>query len=137
LQKKLQPVAIPDAARVRRLLAELDSSDFRTRARATDELSRYEELILPQLERALKQSNPLELQRRLESLADKARAAAAPFRSLTHIGEWRALEIVEKVGSPQAINILRELAKGAPNGQLTIAAKAALVRIEVRSRVMR
>jgi len=37
---------------------------------------------------------------------------------MTRVGEWRALEIVEKIGRPQAIQILRDLANGTP-GQPT------------------
>jgi len=137
LQRKLQPASIPDAARVRRLLADLDSGDFKTRTRADDELSKYGELILTQIDQAMKESNALESRRRLESLASKARMATAPFSSMTRIGEWRALEIIEKIGRPQAIKLLRDLANGARDGQLTIAAKAALVRAQAQSNVMR
>ncbi len=91
LRKKLRPAPIPDAGRVRRLLADLDSNDFKTRARADDELAKFGELILTQLERAIKQTHTLESRRRLESLAKRARASSSPFGSRTRIGEWRAL----------------------------------------------
>jgi hypothetical protein len=64
-------------------------------------------------------------------------ASSRPFGSMTRSGEWRALEILEKIGSPPAIKILRDLANGAPNGQLTITAKAALTRAETRTKASR
>ena len=71
-------------------------------------------LILTQIDRAIKDTTTLESRRRLESLAEKARAAYPPFRSMRRIGEWRVLEVVEKIGRPQAIQFLRDLANGAP-----------------------
>jgi hypothetical protein len=56
---------------------------------------------------------------------------------MIRIREWRALEILEKIGSPQALKMLRDLANGSPDGQLTIAAKAALTRVETRTKAIR
>lgn len=132
LAKKLRPSQVPDAVRMRNLFADLGSNNFKTRTRANDELARFGELILTQIEQAIKETDSLEARKRLESLAEMARASSRPFGSMTRIGEWRALEILEKIGSPPAIKILRELANGAPNGQLTIAARAALARADSR-----
>src|SRR5262249_38156678 len=121
LQKKLRPAPVPDAGRVRNLFADLDSDNFKTRTRATDELARFGELILPQIDQAIKETKSPEAKKRLESLAELARASSRPFGSMTRTGEWRALEILEKIGRPPAIKILRDLANGSSNGQLTIA----------------
>jgi WD40 repeat protein len=137
LRKKIQPVPIPDADRVRRLLTDLESEDFKTRTRADEELAKYGGLIRTQIDRALKEANNLEAQRRLKALAEKALAASRPFNSLTNVGEWRALEVAEKIARPEAIELLRDLANGAPDGQLTIAAKAALTRTEARTKALR
>lgn len=137
LEKKLRPAPIPDVARVHRLLTDLRSDDFKTRARADNELSKYGELILTQLNRALKENDTLESRRRIESLAKKAKAGSEPFGSMQCVGQWRALEIVEKIGHPRAINLLRALANGAPDAQHTLAAKAALARAEGGSKGMR
>jgi hypothetical protein len=137
LQKKLQPAPVPDPDRVRKLFADLDGKDFKTRTQANDELARFGELILPEIAQALKETESPEVRKRLESLAEKARASARPFGSMTRTGEWRALEVLEKIGSPPAIKILRDLTNGSPNGQLTIAAKAALTRAEARTKASR
>jgi hypothetical protein len=94
-------------------------------------------LILTQVEQALKETDKLEPQVRLASLAKKARESSRPFSSLARIGEWTVLEIVEKIERPQAIQILRDLANGSPDSQLTIAAKAALTRSETRAKAVR
>jgi hypothetical protein len=118
-------------------LADLDSDDFKTRTRAHSELAKLGELILTQIDRALKETDNVEARTRLESLAKKARESSQPFGSMTRIGEWRALEILEKIGRPQAIEILRDLANGCPDSQLTIAAKAALTRAETQAKAVR
>ena len=118
LKKKLRPAPVPDAARVRSLLAKLDSADFRTRISANEELAKLGELIRTQIDQALKDTDKPEPRRRLEALAENARASALPFGSMTRIGEWRSLEILEKIGSPQAIQILRDLANGLPIANL-------------------
>jgi hypothetical protein len=132
--KKLRPTPVPDAGRIRNLFADLGSSHFKTRTRASEELARFGDLILPHIDQAIKETDSLEVRKRLEALAEVARASSRPFGSMTRIGEWRALEILEKVGSPPAMKLLRELANGAPNGQLTIAAKAALTRAKTRTK---
>jgi hypothetical protein len=137
LKKKLRPSPIPDAGRVRTLLANLASDDYRTRISANNELAKYGDLILTQIDQALKKTDKLEPRRRLEALAEKARESSLPFWSITRNCEWRALEIVEKIGIPQAIEVLRDLANGAPDSQLTIAAKAALTRAESRPKAVR
>jgi WD40 repeat protein len=137
IQKKLRPVPIPDASRVRSLIGDLNSNDFKTRTRAEKELAKFGDLIQTQIDQALKEPGTLESRQRLESLAKTARTSSHPFASMTRIGEWRALEVVEKIGRPQAIEILRTLANGAPDGQLTIAAKAALTRAESQAKAVR
>src|SRR5206468_3264018 len=57
LHKKLRPAPMPDPGRVRDLLAELDSEDFKTRARADHELANFGELILTQIDRAIKETD--------------------------------------------------------------------------------
>jgi hypothetical protein len=137
IRRKLRPSPIPDIGRVRRLFADLDSDNFKTRIQANGELAKLGELILPQIERALKETDKPESRRRLEALAKIARESSGPFGSMARVGEWRALEVVEKTGRPEAIAILRDLANGCPDSQLAIAAKAALERTEARSKAIR
>jgi hypothetical protein len=48
------------------------------------------------------------------------------------LGQLRAVELLEGIGSPAAKGLLLELAKGAVGAPLTLDAEAALVRLERR-----
>jgi hypothetical protein len=133
LKKHLRPAPRPEAATVRRLLGELDHDRFVVRAKAEAELERLGVLVLAELELALKQGNPLEKQRRLEGLVRKARKAAEPFRSAEQVRDWRALEVLERIGTMEARQLVRELAAGAPAAPLSTAAEAVRARLEARA----
>ena len=62
----------------------------------------------------------------------KARKAAEPFGSNERIGQRRILEVLEKIGTPDAMRHVREVAGGAPGTQLTLAAQATLSRMEAK-----
>ena len=46
--------------------------------------------------------------------------------------EWRALEVLEQIGTPEARAVLKALAEGAPAARLTQGAKVALERLAKR-----
>jgi WD40 repeat protein len=130
LKTQLRPVTDPGAEHLQRLLDDLNSDQFKVRSKAEAELTRLGELALAALQEAIRQKNSLESQRRLTALLRHAEAAAQPFGTATRLREWRALEVLEKIGSPEARLLLRELAAGAPAARLTGAARAALARLE-------
>jgi WD40 repeat protein len=130
LRKQIRPVALPDRERVQSSLRALDSTDFKTRSEAEAELERHGERVLKELEATLKQKNSMDKQRCLERLLDKARRAALPFDTRERIGQWRALEVLERIGTPEAKHLVRELADGAPGAVLTEVAKSVLARME-------
>ena len=129
LKERLRPAARPDAGRLKRLLGDLDSANFRTRSAAAAEIEAHGELILGDLEKALRRKNTLEVQRRLESLLSKAHAAARPFGTAERLRQWRALEMLERAATPEAVGLLRDLAGGASGALLTEEAGAALARL--------
>ncbi|MCI0740059.1 MAG: WD40 repeat domain-containing protein [Gemmataceae bacterium] len=130
LRIQLKSVAHPDQERVRGLLEAIDNDDFQVRSKAESQLESLGELVLADLHSALKQKISLERQRRLERLLRKAKTAALPFGTSKRVAQWRALEVLEKIGSPAAKLLVRELADGAVGAQLTRAAKATLTRME-------
>jgi hypothetical protein len=134
LKKHVRPAARPDAGRLRQLLAALDSDDFKARARAEAEVKGLGELALAELEEAAKHKNTLEKQRRLEALLRKAHRAALPFGTAERVCQWRAVEVLERAATPEARQLLRDLAGGAPASRLTEAARAALTRLEEPAR---
>jgi WD40 repeat protein len=130
LKTRLRPAPRPDGKQVERLLNALDSGEFRIRSKAESELEGLGDLVLIDLKAALKQNNPVEKRRRLEGLLAKAYKAAEPFGTSERIGQWRMLEMLEKIGTPDATQVVRDIAGGAPGAQLTLAAQATLSRME-------
>jgi RNA polymerase sigma factor (sigma-70 family) len=125
LQKHLRPMPRPDANNVARLLRELDSDDFKVRQRATEELTKLGDAILPELRRALDGKPELEVRKRVQQLLDQARAWT-PERLRDH----RAIQALEHMGTPKAKEVLGALAAGAPGTHRTEEAKAALQRLK-------
>ena len=131
LRTRLQPVAVAEPARVARLIADLDNDDFARRDRATAELEALEGPVAPALRAALRGEPSAEARRRLEAVlkrlpTDEAVPAGAGLRRL------RAIEVLERVNSPAARALLKELSDGAPAARSTGEAKAALARSAAR-----
>jgi WD40 repeat protein len=126
LGKQLQPAAGTDAARLARLIGDLDSNQFAVRQQATEELEKLEELAQPALEKALAAKPSAEVKRRVEPLLEKIRA---PVTSGPKLQILRAIEVLEHIGTPEAQEVLQTLAKGAPEALITREAKASLDRL--------
>jgi hypothetical protein len=94
------------------------------------ELEQYGERVLDELQTAAGQRNGLDKQRLLGELLHKARTRAEQFGTPEKLAEWRAVEVLERVAGADARQHLRELRLGAPSAALTVAARAALSRLE-------
>jgi WD40 repeat protein len=129
LKEHLRQVARPNAERLKRLLADLDSEEFKTRSAAAAEIEALQDQILDELQQAVRQKNTLEKQRQLESLLSAAQDATKPFGTAERLRQWRALEILEKAATPEAVALLKDLAGGVPSARLTQEARAVLVRL--------
>jgi WD40 repeat protein len=134
LKQYLQPVKRLSSDEVAKLLAELDSEAFATRTRAESSLERQGELVLKDLESALRQKNSAEKQRRLERLLAAAKDTTRPFSMTDRLAHWRALEVLELIGSVEARQILVELSSGEPGARLTEAAGEAVSRLDSKTR---
>jgi WD40 repeat protein len=131
--QQVRPAAVPSAARVTRLLADLDDEQFEVREKASDELDLLGEMVEADLRRHLRGKPSLEVRRRVERLLEglqrnRLRPAGEPLRAL------RALEVLERAGTAPAVRLLRALAGGAPVARLTREAKSALRRLKRRGR---
>jgi RNA polymerase sigma factor (sigma-70 family) len=124
LAKRLKPEAPIDVQRVQRLLADLEGDEFAAREKATQELQTLGERLEPTLRKALAAGPRPESRRRLEQVLNGMEQGRLP-----HL---RAVEALESVGTPAAREVLRTLAKGAPDASLTRAAEAALLRLTRR-----
>ncbi len=133
LSARLRPVPVPDASartRMTQLLADLGQDEFAMRTRASKELESLGELAEPALRQALAASADDEVRGRLQMLLHKLQAPPAAQERLRAL---RACEVLELVGTAPARQVLQALAAGQPEARLTLQARAALGRLELRA----
>jgi hypothetical protein len=129
LKKRLPPAAAPDAKRLADLIADQDSETFARRDAAMKGLADLGELAEPALRAALENGPSLEVRRRLEELLEKLAGLGTTGEPLR---ASRAVEALERIGTPEARQVLTRLAAGAPGAWRTREAKAALDRLAGR-----
>jgi WD40 repeat protein len=113
-----------DGKRVSRWIAELDDESFEVRQKATEELSRRLPSVEDALRRALDDQPSVEARRRIEELL--SRAGGVTEETLTEV---RAVETLERIGTPEARRALEELAAGGSAARRTREAKESLERL--------
>jgi hypothetical protein len=126
LKEHVPPIT---AAHLGELLRGLDDDQFEGRERASRELERLGKLVEPALRKALEGRPGAEPRRRLERLLEMMEQ---PGQSGDRLRALRALEVLEQAGTPEARAVLRGLAGGAPDAELTREARAALERLGER-----
>ncbi len=124
LRERLRPVP---ANQIARLVAQLDDDDFATREKAEADLARLGRAAAPALRKAMQGKASLEARRRAQELLDKLPAdgtiVPAPAQVL------RAVEVLERIDSPESREVLHGLAAGPEDAQVTLEARAALARL--------
>ncbi|HTU90642.1 MAG TPA: sigma factor-like helix-turn-helix DNA-binding protein [Gemmataceae bacterium] len=120
---RIKPAEAADAKRIERLIRDLDSGDFQTRTKATEELEKIVDRVEPALRKTLTEKPSLEMRRRIEQVLSKLEPSGERLRAL------RAIQVLEYAGTAEAREHLRALAKGIPEARLTCEAKAALERL--------
>ncbi|HZU37848.1 MAG TPA: hypothetical protein VFA18_18145, partial [Gemmataceae bacterium] len=126
-RKRLHAAVAPDTNRIPQLVSDLDSKHFATREKASRELEAFGELALPALRKTLHDSPSAEVHKRAAAILERwinGRPSAERLRVA------RAVEILERIGTPDARRLLREWAGGAPEATLTQEARFALRRLE-------
>lgn len=136
LRTRLHPVAPADEKRLQQWIADLDSDPFAVREKATAELEKLGPAALHAMRKALDGKPNLETRRRLEPLIEKLEREEWPT-SGERLRICRALEVLERAGTPEASEVLTALANGAPGARQTLEAKAALQRLAQRPAGMR
>jgi RNA polymerase sigma factor (sigma-70 family) len=128
LRERLRPDPAPDAQRLDRLLSDLDSDKYARRESAQQELAKLGDAVIAACRRTLERGPSLEARRRLEPLLAKlVREAWDP--SPERRRAFRAIELAERIGTPEARELLQFLAKGAAESRLTGEARASLERL--------
>ena len=133
LRKHLRPVPRVREARIQELIRALDAKDFRTRERATEDLTVVVDSAAPALRTALQKSTSAEVRRRARDILEpkldwRYPLKGAPLRLV------RAVEALELAGTPGARQLLKSLADGAPDHLLTREVAAAQKRLGRRLR---
>jgi hypothetical protein len=128
LLARLKPIA-QDSKHVSQLIADLDNSQFAVREAAAQELAMLGEQVEPNFRRVLARKPSAEVRRRLEALL----AAPRPIPTRETLRALRAIGVLEHIGNPDAQQVLKTVATGAPQARLTQEAKAALERLARKS----
>jgi WD40 repeat protein len=126
LKARLRPVEAPNARAVQRLVANLNSDEFAVRDAANQELERLGDLAEPALRAALEAKPTLEVARQIERLLNRL---GEPISDPEQLRRIRGVEVLENIGTTEAIELLKALARGAPAARQTRDAKAALERL--------
>jgi hypothetical protein len=128
-RKELKPAPgkPPPEKEVKQLIDNLADDSFEVREKASRALEDAGAAVRPALLAALKASADLEKKRRLEELL-RALTPAGPVPEM--VRPTRALEVLERLGTPAARRLLEALAKGNPGARLTTDARATLKRLQ-------
>jgi WD40 repeat protein len=128
------PEALAGAGRVGRLLGELDSDDFDTREKASAELAKLVTLAEPALRMALEKQPSAEVRRRVAILLEKLPKPETKGSMDERLCPLVTLALLEWIDSPEARQLLKEVAEGPPESDATKEAQAILERVAKRPR---
>jgi hypothetical protein len=130
LMEKLQPVRSVPAKEIVQRVERLSSDSFDEREQATRELAGFYEGARPELQNSQSRESPPETRRRVQALLD---ILNNPNLSGDRLRQWRAVAVLERIGTPEAVKLLEELAGGLPEARLTLAAKDARDRLREKA----
>jgi RNA polymerase sigma factor (sigma-70 family) len=116
-----------DAKRVEKLIVDFDDPQYIVRESATAELTKIGGQVVPFLGKALTAKPSLETKTRLETLRDQL---ATMELTREELRGFRAIEVLELIGTPEVRQLLQRLANGPEGTVLQSQAKAALGRIQ-------
>jgi WD40 repeat protein len=123
---KLTAYTVMNPERLARLIPQLDSDDFKTRENASKELANLGRLAEGALSRALDREPSAELKNRIQDLLDKLDSKE------DNPEQWRllrAIEVLERLGTPEARRLLRKLDKEASDPNAAREAQASMERL--------
>jgi WD40 repeat protein len=127
LEKELKPIAAvkTDPAMIAQWISDLDADRFAVRDKAARALVQVGEPAIPALKKVLDDNLSVEKRRRIEGVLKKlTRDSYSP----SELREFRAIEVLEGLGTAEARGLLQRLADGAAAAPLTRQAREALGR---------
>jgi hypothetical protein len=132
LAVRVRPVATPDPQDVVELLRDLDDDEFAVRERATERLTRMREAVAPALREFLKSPPSTDSRRRAEGVLKGLKGLDGLDLSADQLRSIRAVEVLERIGTREALGVLESLAKGAASARLTQEAGESVKRLTTR-----
>jgi RNA polymerase sigma factor (sigma-70 family) len=125
LNQRLRPAPALDPKAVNRLIAAVGDPAFDVRKKATAALLQLDERVVPVIDNVLAGKPALEVRIRLEKIHATLSGMVLAKEKLR---SYRAIEVLERLGTPEARRLLQRLADGAPGATETTAARQALRR---------
>jgi hypothetical protein len=119
----------PEPREIARWIADLDSDRFQMRQQATRALRETGRIAESAMQEALKARPSLEQKWRLEELLRRLHRTGVAAEMLRPV---RALELLERIGTPDARRLVEELAAGNPTSDLTHYAQEVRQRLRKR-----
>jgi WD40 repeat protein len=129
LRRRLAPAPTVEEGRVQRLIAALDDDSFAVRQKAATELLGLVEAAEADLRRASSSHPSPEVRSRARAILRKASKGPGASPASEALRTQRAIEALERLGTPAARRVLDELAAGGPAAR-TQQARAACRRLD-------
>jgi WD40 repeat protein len=131
LQERLSPIPPANQQYVAQLITSLNSQSFAERTKATRQLVKLGDLAEPALSKVIADKPQPEIRVRAEQILN----SLYPVVSTETLRALRALEILERIGTPEALRVLKKLTEGTPHARVTREAQAALQRFNRKVQV--
>jgi WD40 repeat protein len=128
--QRLEPVAVPAAEQLKKWLAGLDAAEFAKREQALAELRKLGRLAEATLRETLKGNPSLEVRRRVERLLAELGNDEIGLPTGETLQAYRAIRLLEIMGTPEARRMLQRLADGAALSPRTQNARDTLLRLK-------
>jgi hypothetical protein len=128
VKERLKPVPPLDVKVVEGLINQLGSDQYKVREKATGDLVKIGDQIIATLDKAAASNPSPETTKRLQVVRAKLTGLVLQGDRLR---AFRAVEVLERIGTREARQVLEALAAGAPESLLTRSAQAALKRYEI------
>jgi WD40 repeat protein/beta-lactamase regulating signal transducer with metallopeptidase domain len=126
LGERLKPAAPVDQQKVEGWIAGLENEKYSVRQEAIANLVKTGEQVVPALQKVLTSQPTIETRKRVEELLEKLTGGTLTAEQLRLV---RAVEALERMGTPVARQLLRTLSQGASGALTTKQAQAALERL--------
>ena len=111
---------------IQRWITQLDDEDYTVREQASLRLERVNREAEKPLKKALQRDCSPEVKRRLDELLERLKDKPLP------INEVRAVELLEQIGTVEAVEVLRCLAQKTGDDRLLVEAQLAIRRLEAK-----